>query len=206
MDYEKAMLGRFLQEYGNMFSEKVKEYIVRHFFDDKEDRINIISQIRGLYGMDCFYEDRYQLLFNELKNDFDLNCNVLEVGSGFFSIMAHYVDNYQQKGSITAIDPNIIDKNVGNIIIKKEKFDALKYNGNYDFIFGISPCSATNEIILSANIHKKPFMIALCGCVNYGDSKDIIEYVNETKCDDAIVEVKYVDYLSYPIIEKKFLK
>lgn len=204
MSYNNEALENFLQHYDGKLDIRVKKYITRHISDEENERISIISEIRSLCDYDNYEEDKYKNIFNELKNNYDLNCNVLEVGAGFFPVMSYYIDDYQKtNGTISAIDPNIIDKKIGNVKLIKDKFSAESYKDDYDLIFGVYPCCATKEIILSANKLKKPFLIALCGCY---DADITIDYAKNTKEDNAVIDVKYVDGSSYPVIEKKFLK
>lgn len=99
---------------------------------------------------------------------------ILDVGSGR---MCKLSESLAKMGNtLYAIDPKIRlseaeAKKLGIRGIKKQNFvcDEFAKNGkgtniqNYDFIFGLEPCGATEHIIRQSLKYDKPFDVLLCG-------------------------------------------
>lgn len=99
---------------------------------------------------------------------------ILDVGAGRMCKLSEVLAKYGN--SLYAIDPNIrlskVEANkLGIKSISTQKFlcDEFAKNGkgtpvdNFDFIFGLEPCDATEHIIRQGLKYDKPFDVFLCG-------------------------------------------
>ena len=130
---------------------------------------------------------------------------ILDVGAGR---MCKLSESLAKMGNILyAIDPKIRlseteAKKLGIRSIKKQNFicDEFAKNGkgtniqNYDYIFGLEPCDATEHIIRQGLKYDKPFDVLLCGAPHkaldgktFSNYHEWYEYLNSISKD---VEVK----------------
>lgn len=210
----------FLSKYNNKYSDYALEYIATYFLYDIKNyrRIDIMNQIYAEIGVFPDNKNLYKGILNFIKEKHDINCNILEIGCGYFPIFAKYIDEEQKKsdsGSITVYDPNLVVENLGNIILNKRFLLTDDNIDRYDLVVGISPCEATELLINKASLAKKDFIIALCECTFFNIEDEKIkdfsisawhEYVKETVKmlnPDKEVEMDYLcpsyDY-EFPII------
>lgn len=134
---------------------------------------------------DIFYQ--YQRF---LQKNYFINKNMLEVSAGVIPMLSYYIDVIQgirKKGSITAIDPTIIDQKIGNISTIRSIFTVDTDLSSYDAIIGLRACEAIEPIVLNCNQNSREFCIALCGCLD--DCS--IEFENIQEKIDYIYEMVY---------------
>lgn len=132
---------------------------------------------------------------------------ILDVGAGRMCLLS---ESLAKMGNVLyAMDPNIRlseaeAKRKSIRSIKKQRFvcDEFAKNGrgtsllNYDFIFGLEPCDATEHIIRQGLKYNKPFDILLCGAPHKSlDGKTFVSY-------EAWYE--YLDSISSEVEVKKF--
>lgn len=223
--YKKFKL--YMEKYGYLYPDFALEYIFDTFGDDlaSNSRTDIMNQIYAEIGLLPDANNIYKRFMTVLNNEHNLGCNILEIGGGFFPIMAKYIDETQQKigkGSITVYDPRLVTKKLGNIKLIKENFTYFDSMRKYDLIVGIMPCDATELIIKKATDEKKAFFVALCGCTHFSHwhnpfrmptSEDWCEYIC-SKAKDMLDEkselsINYLDLefdYPYPIISSKHKK
>lgn len=140
--------------------------------------------------------------FNEIKQTFPIDKDILEIGSGRFPSVAKYIDLIQQKtkGSITCYDSAIKLYKSGNIILKREDIKMDTNISRYDYIYSFRSCSATDTVLQLAQSQHKEFILGLCGCPKEVPT-DFAEIINNQSH-------KFLsDYLEYlALSDKQFIQ
>lgn len=167
-------LEEYLKEYGHGYDSKALAFIRDNFLRYYHDfeHIDILSQIYSHISVLSDDRDVYKKFMNFINEKYGLNQDILEVGSGFFPILAEKIDTYQQsinKGSITAIDPLLIPTSLGNVKLYKSSFSSNMSLKNYTLVTSMYPCESTVRIIESANAQDKDFSLLTCGCTHFPD-------------------------------------
>jgi hypothetical protein len=166
----KAKLDEYLKIYGSYYNKYQLDSIHSFFpaFDYHIRRPNdLFDEIAGALDIIKPSENYYLTISKMIGDLYSYNINILDVGAGIFPIFSKYIDDEQKKigrGTITAMDPLIIDKKIGNIHLIKDEFTSSTNIDKYDLIVSIKPCTCTQEIITRATVSNKEFFIALCGC------------------------------------------
>ena len=212
--------------YGKLYTNEQLEYIKEHFFEflSDFDAPDLIMQIYSELEIVDKKHNRYNEYLNMIHKNFNINCNILEVGGGFIPAFANLVAPKQLKsgnGTITVYDPELIttESKHKNLTLVREKLGANTDIRKYDLIVGIMPCEATELILEKACENNKDFFIALCGCVHldfydsmlYGinqykryllnkTKKLLEEYNNGTLCETSLAPRFKMEY---PIIYNK---
>lgn len=208
---ERKIEGRFkefIDKFGPAYPKEVLDLIIKEFINnyELETKLDFITQV---YAETGYIEDKYNPykgFLTLLLDKHGVDCNILEVGGGYFPVMSKYIDEIQQQGkigSITVYDPKLVTTSLGKIkLIKERVLPSINLTG-YDLILGILPCEATELTIRLANSNQKPFFIALCHCnhINGHNWFDPInkwhQYIQEvarqTLCNDAILTTDYLD-------------
>lgn len=216
-------LKEYLNLYKDKYPEEILDYINKYFYEDLSTRrsayfVNELYSKLGVYQSD---DDYYLAYLKLMRKYFSLDCNILEIGGGFYPVMASAISSIQEKGngSITVYDPNLLFEKKEPLILKKRKFTKNDSMSIYDFCYGIMPCDATELIVRKANQERKPFFLALCGCIAhlpspliYGATQERwFNYIgnihNRTKDDDCETTVEYLDSsydIEYPILIKTY--
>lgn len=115
-------------------------------------------------------DKNYYIAFLEyLKEYYDINRNLLEVGSGHFPELARRIHLEQKSGSITCYDPDSIIDLFREIIIYQKRFDFSIDVTKYDMLYGFDPCEATKVLIEKANRADKDLVLKFCGCKLQGE-------------------------------------
>lgn len=111
-------------------------------------------------------QNQSKYFFNEIKQTFPIDKDILEIGSGRFPSVAKYIDLIQQKtkGSITCYDSAIKLYKSGNIILKREDIKTDTNISKYDYIYSFRSCDATDTVLQLAQSQHKEFILGLCGC------------------------------------------
>ena len=200
----------FLYKYN--YNEYERFGVLYTIFDEDKRQCDISAQIRAYLNIDKGYNNSYIGYFNLLKKYFDLGSDVVEVGSGHFPIMSHYIDKEQikiKKGTITAYDPKLVLSKLGNIILQKKEFAISTVIKQSSLLVGISPCNATDVIIKKAYQDETEFFISMCFCPPYnGDYKLLYDFAkkNSEPNSEIIVENLSKKYgkIGSAIIKKKY--
>lgn len=199
----------------NNFFSSIKSF-------DKED---ILNQIYAEFGMLSIYENFYLGFANMIGNRYGWDMNIIEIGSGTFPIFSKYIDLKQReigRGTITAYDPYLITKPIGNIRLCREEFSEESDVSKSDLLVGIMPCIATEIILKSAIKNKKEFFLAFCECEPYENEfyieengklissydvwvQEMLTLAQEQEKDGFEVKKEYIKefYYRYPIISSK---
>lgn len=184
----KEMFREFTNKYLGRFSGKDRVLVslnlengVGHYFNPMQ-----LFQIYSYLGICSEQDDIYYGYFKKLAENFDINCNILDVASGavpaFGLIVAgKLIELPNSKGKITMCDPALVldTGKKDNMTLIKGKFEREKVK-TYDLVTGVMPCSVTRDIITSSCEYNKDFFIGLCGCPQeydfFGDGKSSIEH------------------------------
>lgn len=104
----------FLKKYGKYYKEipGAYEYIKQQFFVDISygKPNDIIRSIIEELGLNRFLENDYYKNFIEyMKSETGIDKNLLEVGCGILPSLANKISKEQTCGSVTAMDPKVIE-------------------------------------------------------------------------------------------------
>ena len=177
---QTEMFREFNDKYLGRYSGKDRVLIslnlengVGHYFNPMQ-----LYQIYSYLNLFKSEDDIYYGYFKKLAENFDINCNILDVASGAIPAFGLIISGKQMelpnaRGSITMCDPAIVLDTLKNenMTIVRDKFKKDDVF-NYDLITGIMPCGVTRDIIESACQYNKDFFIGLCGCPQEDDIFD----------------------------------
>lgn len=171
--YLRIRFEAFKERYRDLYPKEAWDYIEEHFFHDLHtfEVPDILMQVYselGVYPSPAMY---YRKHLKELKSHFNLDRNILEVGSGMIPAFANLIAEEQfraGKGTITVYDPRIIETSpkYDNMTIHRESFDENTNLSHYDLIAGLMTCEVTPLLLEMAIKNDIDFYIALCGCVH----------------------------------------
>lgn len=220
------LLREYLNLYQSMYPPEGIDFIKDNFEEmilDK-DKTDIIAQIYAELGI-LPDESNYYLGFAKMIGErYGFNCNILEIGAGFFPILSKYIDLQQQElgcGTITAFDSCLATNKLGNIKLHKENFTEDQDVSSFDLIIATMPCDSTELIIKKAIMGQKEFFVALCGCTHFPErrvsSPYSYDYTTDSYHDRVIdlaleqeeygfevkIETAKQFYYKYPIISSK---
>lgn len=137
---------------------------------------DILRQIYDELGIIKDEDNMYAGFVDILENKFNINSNIIEVGSGVIPSIAKRISLKQNKGTITVYDPRVMPNYQTNerLVLKKERFTNKTKVNKANLLIGFMPCTATELIIEKAVNNKKDFLIGLCegGCSDYDDYYD----------------------------------
>jgi hypothetical protein len=170
------LLQKYLLKYSAFYDKLDIEDIRTDFFNNSNT--DILTQIYAEIGMLPDAENYYLGFSRMVGALYGWDCNMVEIGAGTFPNFSKYVDIEQRKigkGTITAYDPYLITKPLGNIKLCHEEFTDKTDVSYADLLVGIMPCTATELIINTAIKNKKEFLVALCDCDPYEGSFGTIE-------------------------------
>lgn len=182
-------LCQYFEKYGKYYKSEHINFIMSTFEKclSEQDGPDIVMQV--LSALNLYQPERnfYLGILKEMKKYFDLKCNILEIGGGYYPALAKLIDDFQGHlggGSITTYDPRLAVPRLGNIHLHKKELDSESLD-SYDLVVSAMPCKATELVINKCNIYKKPYLIALCSCppypvYNMNESRKIADYWHET--------------------------
>lgn len=161
----------FLTKYGRYYKDipYAYEFIKSQFFVDLDygKPSDITRAIIEELGLNQFLvRDYYKSFIEYMKAEEGIDKNLLEVGCGILPALANKVSKEQKSGSVTVMDPKVIESYEGNIGIIKKSFTEETDVSNYDLIYGFYPCQATPEMIKSSFKNDKDLFLEMCGCVH----------------------------------------
>lgn len=161
-------LDTFIAKYGNLYPEDVIEYIKENFLGLEFSlgiAIDVMSQVYEMTGVHAAMKKNiYQDYLNYIKNYYDINCHVLDVGCGFFPSFSRKLAKEQKNGSVTAIDYDVITTDFPDIKVEKDTFTRSYDVSDVDLMIGVQPCEASEDMIYVANTNDIDLCLFLCGC------------------------------------------
>ena len=145
----------YMNKHGNMYNDEIKRILDQNFIDNIGNRqiYSVFTQLYDRFGAFREDENYYVEHLNKIKNIFNIDCNVIEIGAGCCPTFASRIAREQFKinrGTITVYDPNLIIGSVDkyeNMKLCKTKFEYDTDISKYDLVVGIMPCLCTNNII-----------------------------------------------------------
>ena len=163
-----------LQQYHKCFGEFYAQYpelwdIIQTNIQEDNYFVDAVRQVA--YATKILPEkyNVYKGFLEIVKKYYSLAQNICEIGAGFYPVLSRDILKEQQrleKGTITAIDPDIILPKHSKIKIKKESITSDTDLHKYDLLLAYMACDATIPIINIANHYHKPYVIGLCGCLH----------------------------------------
>lgn len=225
--YEKKLFSQFKQKYHHLYSEDAWKYIEENFgtFLHENMRPDILSQVYATMNIGNSPETYYQRNLNNILNQFDIGCKILEVGCGMLPAFAELLAEKQEQigtGTITAIDPDLIitTSKHPTLSLKKDEFSADYDIKSYDLVISIMSCGTTEDIIVNSSKNNKDYYIAMCGCDHsnggyygystfYGEAgikmyqQDMIQLAKELDDSDSITVDELTGLIDYPIISRR---
>ena len=111
--YMKKLFLKFKSQYQHLYSEQVWKYIENNFGNFLSDnmRPDILNQIYTTMNLDNSPNSYYQRNLTNIIKQFDIGCNILEVGCGMLPAFAELIAKKQEQlgiGTITAIDQELL--------------------------------------------------------------------------------------------------
>jgi len=208
--YQLEKFEKFKQFFKDDYSN-LEFFLLSELITDRDPNLtDYAAQVRAYLGFVEGYSNKYIGYLRMLKHYFQLNRDIIEIGSGKLPILSHYIDEEQRllkEGTVTAYDPRIIKTQIGNIIQKKEFFLSSTNVKENSLLVGICPCNGTKELIEKANDEKLEFFLSLCDCPpHYGNIENLKNYIpidlgNEFKLIEERLDDKHC--IKNPILIKK---
>ena len=227
-------------KYDNPKYDVVREYVKEHMGDYSnleiryllsnadmlEHTLNLPDTMRQIYdelGLIDDDKNAYKAFVDLLKDNFDINRNIIEVGGGVIPSVAKRISSMQDTGSVTVYDPKLSksQKSNDNLILKKQRFELNTDVSGADMLIGFMPCDATELLIRKATDNKLDFLVALCegGHYEFDDffdteawTESICYIANQGICDNFLGKLVKTDLKTYgdpyPVIynKRKILK
>ncbi len=174
---------KFLAKHPDYFDEWEKMHIRSGSKIDYSGKF-IPDIMRELFAeLDLFKEDEdiYQGFLDLLKQEFDINQDIVEIGGGIIPNLAKRIAMAQEKGTVTVYDPRLgtTKTDIPNLKLRKEKFTLSTDISKAGLVVAFMPCEATETIIRSATSNKKDFMLGFCEGGPHGDIFDFYESDDE---------------------------
>ena len=172
----RELLSRFMREYSDKYSEKQRELLSEYLQENVGSYFNQMElfQIYSYLGLMKDEDNIYYGYYEKMKENFDIDCDILDVACGNIPAFGMIVSEKQlqlaNKGTVTVCDPALIFESCdkANMKLVKAPFDSNYDVSKYDLITGIMPCSTTRDIVKAACENNKDFYIGLCGCAPDG--------------------------------------
>lgn len=211
-------LEEYFKRYGEFYPCEIIEFIKSSFLGRafREDIwIDVMSQVYGATGVFDLVDNIYDMNIQEIKSDYSIDQDILEVGCGFYPAMGIKLSNMQKSGSITVMDPDVIPTSSGKITIYKEMFTKDTDVSKYQLIMGVMPCEGVIPMIESANKNELDLYIQLCGCTHFENMSPfftptlsswygyISKVMEDTIPDNRHYEMTLPDWSAYPVIKTK---
>lgn len=202
----------YIKKYGMYYSTDLLKKIQENFITSYEYQGYIKCYLMEAYeecGLsDGLYKNSYSAFINHMKEDCDINGDLLEVGCGIIPSLAKTLRKEQNDGSITVIDPLVKIRDYGDLNIITGYFDENTDVEKYSLMYGHYPCTITEEMLKSSFKNDIDTYILLCGCLR-GGYINFQHYLNEItdllyrlslESDRSYKFINYSD-LPYPILK-----
>ena len=164
-------LEKFLKENPELYDDEELKIIRRLILWGKNDSLTYenIRQVSDEIGILDEDTNIYTGFAKLLHENFDINRNVVEVGSGKLPRLAIKIRGLQTKGKVIVYDPVLTKRNYEDkhLVLKREMFSSDTIIPDDSLIVSFMPCEYTADLINYATSNRHDFMIALCGCNHY---------------------------------------
>ena len=170
----------YYDEYEQMYLDGLDAELINRYKNDLPDITRQILEEIGYYD-EKPEQSGYNAFIDLIDNEFGLEKNIVEVGSGVIPTLAHKISLKQKSGTITLYDPRLSDYygETDRFVLKREEFNHKTNIKNADIIIGFMPCEATRTIIETATENNKDFAIVMCEGGPHGDEYDYFESSDE---------------------------
>lgn len=162
--YIKPLL--FIKENIDLYNEYELCYLIDNIDSCERTKFvpDLLRQVYIKTGILKDNENIFKGFISILKDNFDINSNIVEVGGGLFPTLGEMISAEQVDGTVTVYDPRLYkdDRTNPKLILKKERFDENTDVTGADILVGFMPCEATEFLIRKACQNKKDFLVALC--------------------------------------------
>ena len=215
----------YVKEHLEDYSNLEIRYLLNNA-DMLEDTLNLPDTMRQIYdelGLIDDDKNAYKAFVDLLKDNFDIDRNIIEVGGGVIPSVAKRISSMQDTGSVIVYDPELSksQKQKDNLILKKQRFELNTDVSGADMIIGFMPCDATELLIRKATDNKLDFLVALCegGRYEFDDFFDTEAWTDSILCfaknrikENGLGELVKTDLKAYgdpyPVIynKRKILK
>ncbi|MBQ8132543.1 MAG: hypothetical protein IJ193_08640 [Bacilli bacterium] len=146
---------------------------------------DVLRQIYDTLEITPEKDNMYRGFVSLLKENFDINTDIIEVGGGVIPVVAKHIREAQTSGSVTVYDPRVSKRieSTDGFQLRREMFQENTNVGNASLIIGFMPCQATELIIRKAVENNADFLIALCegGHYEFDDYFDEVEWRESIK-------------------------
>ena len=171
----------YLNKYPELFNENEKKYLLDSVLLCTNSYTYQMDYLREIYDeLGIIPDDKnIYIAFSRLINKkFDTNNkNILEVGGGTLPRLSKRLLEISNINNIKVYDPrlSIYEKSTDKLVLKKEKFTKNTNVDDVDLMIGLMPCKGAEELIDSAIINRKDFIIGLCEGGPHGEYYDFYE-------------------------------
>ena len=182
--YERVK--KYIMDHMEDYTPREIQYMIENYDQGKRTRFapDVLRQIYDRLGITPDKDNMYKGFVELLKKNYDINCDIIEVGGGVIPVIAKHIRDEQVTGSVTVYDPKIsrILDNEDGYTLKREMFTDNTKTGDAKLFIGFMPCQATELIIRKAVENNADFMIALCEGGHY----DFDDYFDEEEWRDSM--------------------
>lgn len=189
-----ALYNSFCKKYKPLYDNDAWLYIEDNFWTYvfSSGAPDILMQIYSELGIESLKGNYYKRQLANLKNKFDIRCNILDVGSGMIPSFANLLAQEQLRlgtGTVTLYEPLLLttEPKHRNMTLHKTEFTSETHIKEFDLLTGILPCGATESIVENACRNQKDFYIAMCGCTHF-DYIPWYMYVTPEMYQDHVIE------------------
>ncbi len=178
-------LEEYLDMYSGQYTEEALNFIVNNF--DYNTSVDIIAQIRSKLDLFRPEKDPFQGFINYLRSKGLLKGKILEIGSGYYPILAERMAD-EQGIEVTGIDPKLVETEIPKLKLIKGSFPEDVRIKDFDVVVAMMPCEITIPVINAAIEERKPFSIMLCQCAPSIELKYAAPYSIDFWVDKVILE------------------
>lgn len=177
----RFMLQEYVKKYGKYYKPDDLLDIMQRFIPAYDGTAKINALLLEAYEecgiLEKIKPNPYEAFRKHIKEDYDINGELLEVGCGPIPSLAKSIKKEQKHGSITVMDPIIKIKDYGSLKIINKKFTDKTDVSKYSLVYGFAPCGATKTMITNSCKNDVDLYIQLCGCTENGSHNDYDEYI-----------------------------
>ena len=171
----------FLDKYPDLYSEYEKKVILNNVLKCRSNYNYNSDYMREIYdelGLIPDSKNIYIGFLNFIKDSIEIeNRNILEVGGGTLPRLSKRIVNTTNNTKITIYDPrlSIYINDTDRMKLVRKEFKKNTQIDGIDLLLGFMPCKGAEELIDSAILNKKDFLVGLCEGGPHGDYFDFYE-------------------------------
>ncbi len=208
----KIALTEYISKYGIYYSPELLKKLQENFIASYEYKGYIKCYLMEAYE-ECglsegLYKNSYGAFIKHMKEDCDINSDLLEVGCGIIPSLAKSLKKEQKEGTITVIDPLVKIKDYGNLNIITGNFDENTDVKKYNLMYGHFPCTITEEMLKSSFKNDIDAYILLCGCLKGGyiNFNHYLNVINNLLYRLSLESDRSYKFINYPDLPYTIVK